>query len=200
MLWPLRLLITSRACFLVYLLFKCASPLFLLWHKHYFCCIDLCLSLSDVNRVRMSGCAATCIFKRRATSRCLGWRIELCIGSEFGPWTKPEQDAHPKPRRTSWPETLWSTPGRRVCFQRSRHLVVKLSKTVKLQLIPASLLQNTDNMLLRFSTKLSKTKYILVASKIKITFFSFHIVFTPFFLRINMAHTVEINPLNNKPY
>lgn len=114
MLWPLRLLTTSCACFLVYLLFKCAFPLFLLWHKHYFCCIDLCLSLSDVNRVRMSGCAAMCIFKRCATSRCLGWRRKLCISSEFVLWTKPGQDAHPKPRRPSWPEILWSTPGRRV--------------------------------------------------------------------------------------
>lgn len=91
------------------------------WFKHYAFVFFLFssysnvflsfLSLSDLMSVRVSGCAAMCIFRKCATTRCLGWRKELCTSSGFVLLIRPEQDARPRPPSPSSLQTPWNTPG-----------------------------------------------------------------------------------------
>lgn len=69
------------------------------------------LSLSDMMSLRVSGCAAMCIFRKRATTRCLAWRKELCTNSGFVLLTRLEQDAPPRPPNPCSLQTPWNTPG-----------------------------------------------------------------------------------------
>lgn len=69
------------------------------------------LSLSDMMSLRVSGCAAMCIFRKRATTRCLAWRKELCTNSGFVRLTRLERDAPPRLPNPCSLQTPWNTPG-----------------------------------------------------------------------------------------
>lgn len=67
-------------------------------------------SLSDVKLVRLNGCAVTCIFRKCATSQCLGWKREHGTSSGFVLWTKQEQDVPLWLLNLYLPLTHWNTP------------------------------------------------------------------------------------------
>lgn len=89
----------------VSLFFKCTC--FFL----YVFCLAPVFFLSDMMSVRVSGCAAMCIFRKCATTRCLGWRKELSTSSGFMLLTRPEQGAPPMLQSLSSLQTPWNTPG-----------------------------------------------------------------------------------------
>lgn len=110
----------------------------------YFCPLnEICLfstsflpfsSPSDTMSLGGSGYAATCTFRKRATTLCLGLKKEQCTSSGFVPLTRLESDAPPRPLNPSSLETLWNTPGLRVIHNLSlweMHIYLNMFGTVQ---------------------------------------------------------------------
>lgn len=71
-------------------------------------------SFSDMTSVRVSGCAATCTFRKCATTRCLGSRKGVCTSSGFMLLTRPGWDVPPRLVTRCVRRTLWNIPGQQV--------------------------------------------------------------------------------------
>lgn len=83
---------------------------------------------SDMTSVRMSGCAATCTFRKCATTQCLGSRKGVCTSSGFVPLTRPGWAVPPRLVSRCVRRTLWNTPGQQVW---SKLVTEKNKKTTK---------------------------------------------------------------------